>query len=246
MMDQFSQGTAEAAELEKGQSSMLEVHGSTTVARTVLIPNKDEMDKATGRTIHVIANGSSKGIIALIEGKADIAMISAPFDDVRASIERKKPGTIGNFPLNQHLIGSVKTRFIVHPDNPVRFISEDQLRGILLGKIVNWKDVGGSDAPIGIFTTQPGKGLRSLVENELLDGQSIVASAQELAGLSQVVQVISQAKNGIGFVNQPRINGTVAVLPGLLVEQPLILVTKGPANADARALIEAMTRRAPS
>ena len=242
----LGQEPAEAAELAKGQGRMLEVHGSTTVARTVLIPNKEELDKATGRTIHVIANGSSKGIIALIEGKADVAMISAPFADVRASIERKSPGTIGKVELNQHLIGSVKTRFIVHPDNPVRSMSEDQLRDILVGKIVNWSDVGGPDQPIGVFTTKPGKGLRSLVEKEFLGGKSIVAGAQELAGLSQVVQVISQAKHGIGFVNEPRLNASVAVLPGLLVEQPLILVTKGPANADARALIEAMTKRAPS
>jgi phosphate transport system substrate-binding protein len=239
-------GSANAAELVNGKNGMLEVHGSTTVSRTVLIPHKEDLDKAVGRKIHVIANGSSKGIIALINGKADVAMISAPFADVRASVERKAPGTIGKIELNQHRIGSVKTRFIIHPDNPVRFVTEDQLRAILVGKIVNWNEVGGPDMRIGVFTTKPGKGLRSLVEKQFLGGTSIVASAQELAGLSQVVQVVSQAKHGIGFVNEPRLNGSVAVLPGLLVEQPLILVTKGAANADVRALIDAMAQRAPS
>lgn len=231
-------GPANAAELE--------VHGSTTVARAIMIPHKKELDKAAGRTIHVIANGSSKGILALIKGKADVAMISAPFNDVKASVERKSPGAIGNIKLVQHRIGAVKTHFIVHPSNPVQSVSEDQLRDVLLGKITNWRELGGPDMPIVVFTTKPGKGLRSLVEKTLLNGQSIVDNAQELAGLSQVVQVIGQAKHGIGFVNAPRLNESVAVLPGLVVEQPLILVTKGPANAEVQALIEAMIRRAPS
>jgi phosphate transport system substrate-binding protein len=232
-------GSAKAGE-------MIEVHGSTTVARNVLIPNKDELDKVVGRKIHVIANGSSKGIIALLGGKADIAMISAPFEDVRASVERKQPGLIGDAQLVEHRIGAIKTRFIVHPSNPVRSISKDQLRDILLGKITNWSEVGGPDMPVAVFTTKPGKGLRSLVEEKLLDGQSVVGTAQELGTLQQVVQVIGQAKHGIGFVNVPRLDDSVAELEGSFVDQPLILVTKGPADTNARALIDAMAQRAPS
>ncbi len=228
------------------QGRVMEVHGSTTVARTVLIPHMDALNKATGRNIHVIANGSSKGIIALITGKADVAMISAPFEDVKASVERKVPGAIGKTQLKEHRIGGVKTRFIVHPENPVRSLREDQLRDILLGRITNWRELGGPDMRIAIFTTKAGKGLRSLVEKQLLNGKAIVGTAQELAGLQQVVKVIGQAKHGIGFVNEPRLNASVFALPGVFAEQPLILVTKGDANNDVRALIQAMSQRAPS
>lgn len=210
------------------------------------MPNKDALDKATGRSIHVLASGSSKGIISLINGKAEVAMISAPLDDVRASVERKAPGTIGKAELNQHRIGSVKTHFIVHPDNPVRSVSDPKLRDILLGRIVNWNELGGPDMPIVVFTTKPGKGLRSLVEKKFLNGQSITDEARQLGGLSQVVKVIAQAEYGIGFVNAPRLNSTVAVLPGVVVEQPLILVTKGAPSVDAQALITAMAKRSPS
>lgn len=239
-------GSAEAGEMNSANAGMMEVHGSTTVARNVLIPHKDELDKVVGRKIHVIASGSSKGIVALLDGKADVAMISAPFEDVRASVERKSPGLIGNANLVEHRIGAIKTRFIVHPSNPVRSVSKEQLRDILLGKITNWREVGGPDMRIAVFTTKPGKGLRSLVEKKLLDGQSVVGTAQELGTLQQVVQVIGQARHGLGFVNVPRLDDSVAELPGSFVDQPLILVTKGPADASAKALIDAMTQRAPS
>ncbi|WP_455208446.1 phosphate ABC transporter substrate-binding protein [Kaarinaea lacus] len=40
---------------------------------------------------------------------------------------------------------------IVHPDNPVNNFTTQQIRDIYLGKIKNWKQVGGKDAPIHLY-----------------------------------------------------------------------------------------------
>jgi len=57
---------------------------------------------------------------------------------------------------------------IVHPDNPVKNISFDQIRGLYLGKITNWKQLGGNDAPIRLMARKGkisgvGRALRKLV-----------------------------------------------------------------------------------
>ena len=57
---------------------------------------------------------------------------------------------------------------IVHPDNPVENISFDQIRGLYLGKITNWKQLGGNDAPIRLMARKGkisgvGRALRKLV-----------------------------------------------------------------------------------
>ena len=57
---------------------------------------------------------------------------------------------------------------IVHPDNPVENISFDQIRGIYLGKITNWKELGGNNAPIRLMARKGkisgvGRALRKLV-----------------------------------------------------------------------------------
>lgn len=57
---------------------------------------------------------------------------------------------------------------IVHPDNPVDNINFDQIRGIYLGKITNWKELGGNDAPIRVLARKGkisgvGRALRKLV-----------------------------------------------------------------------------------
>jgi phosphate transport system substrate-binding protein len=40
---------------------------------------------------------------------------------------------------------------IVHADNPVSALSDAQIAGMFTGKITNWKEVGGKDAPITII-----------------------------------------------------------------------------------------------
>ena len=40
---------------------------------------------------------------------------------------------------------------IVHAENPVSALSDAQIAGIFTGKITNWKDVGGRDAPITVI-----------------------------------------------------------------------------------------------
>lgn len=43
---------------------------------------------------------------------------------------------------------------ITHPQNPVANLSTDQIKAIYLGKIKNWKELGGSDAPIELYVRQ--------------------------------------------------------------------------------------------
>jgi phosphate transport system substrate-binding protein len=40
---------------------------------------------------------------------------------------------------------------IVHPDNPIESFTTQQIRDIYLGKITNWKQLGGKNAPIHLY-----------------------------------------------------------------------------------------------
>jgi len=57
---------------------------------------------------------------------------------------------------------------IVHKDNPVDSVTLDQVRDIYTGKIVNWKQLGGKDAPVELYVRKGkisgvGRTLRELV-----------------------------------------------------------------------------------
>ena len=224
--------------------TMLMVHGSATVAKLLVFPHKSHLEEATGKRIHVVANGSGTGLADLARGDADVAMVAAPVHDIRRSLERQSPGALNGTRFQEHRIGTISTSFIVHPGNPVRSVSDDQMRDVLTGKITNWKMLGGADQSIVVFVTKPGDGARSLVETRLLDGRGMTPSARQIAALPQIARIVAQLPNGIGLADDSSINPSVAVLSGVRIEQPLHLVTRGAPSAEIRKMIEMASRMA--
>jgi phosphate transport system substrate-binding protein len=81
--------------------------------------------------------GSGQGLRELIEGKVPLAGISRPLKP-----EEKKANLVGA------VIGYDAIAVFVHQSNPVPSLTREQLKGIFTGRIRNWKEVGGRDAPI--------------------------------------------------------------------------------------------------
>ncbi|UCE90622.1 MAG: phosphate ABC transporter substrate-binding protein [Pseudomonadota bacterium] len=52
---------------------------------------------------------------------------------------------------NLHPVAWDALAIIVHKTNPVRSLATKQIKDIYLGKITNWKDVGGPDAPLKLY-----------------------------------------------------------------------------------------------
>ncbi|MBO9452363.1 substrate-binding domain-containing protein [Tropicibacter sp. R16_0] len=57
---------------------------------------------------------------------------------------------------------------VVAPGNPVHRISLPQLADVYAGKITNWQDLGGPDAPISVHLPSAGSGLAQAAEDRLL------------------------------------------------------------------------------
>lgn len=216
----------------------LKVHGSSTVAGGVLVPNKAAIEKETGLTLTIVANGSGNGLMDLASGKADVAMISAPLVEEADALNKKTPGSLDTKGFAEFPIGLFATRIIVNAKNPVKTLSEPQIRDIFAGKISSWKDVGGPDLPIVVVAEGPGSGGRTLMESRLLNGAAMTDKLQAVQGVGQVAQVVGQNPGAIGYGNPATITSAVNAIPGSEVYQPLILVTKGAPNADAKKLID--------
>jgi phosphate transport system substrate-binding protein len=226
------------------QAATLTVHGSTTVSNAVMVPHKDDIEKASGLTLDIVSNGSGRGLADLVAGKTDVAMISAPLEDEVKAANAKMPGSIDPAKLEGHRIGDARVAFIVHPSNPVKSLTLPQITDILAHRITNWSAVGGADMPIVVVAATPGDGVRSMVEGQLLQGTPI-AQARELPTATQVVQVTGQMPAGLGLTAAASVRPGVTVLQtDRTLGQPLILVTMGPPSPDAMKLIAAATAAA--
>lgn len=90
---------------------------------------------------------------------------------------------------------------IVSPGNPVRRISMSQLAAIYAGKIENWKDLGGEDAPITPYMRTHDTGFSPVFHQKVISAQGVQMSDRvvSLASEAAVLDAVSQDPFGIGI-----------------------------------------------
>ena len=138
--------------------------------------------------IDVQGGGSSAGIQAAESGTAEIGMSSRNLRETEQhlwSIEIAKDGLA----------------IIVHPSNPVKTLTLEQLRGIYAADYTNWKDVGGPDARIHITSREEGSGTRSAFEEMVMGDRRITSKAIVQDSNGAVRQFISDDPFSIGFIS---------------------------------------------
>jgi phosphate transport system substrate-binding protein len=132
--------------------------------------------------------------------------------------------------------------FAINQDNPVREMTTDKMRYILLGEITNWHDVGGGDLPIRIVHVRGGGGVQASVEETLLNGKSIGAPDPIIVQISsQVVKIVEELPEALGLSQLSIVAKSKAVELKLdhPVEQHLNLVTLGDPTPEMRKVIDA-------
>lgn len=101
-------------------------------------------EERTGVKINISGGGATKGIRDVASGETDIG----------GTCRLKLPNEGAEEHATLVPVAWDALAVIVHPDNPVQDVSLDQLQDIFLGKITNWKELGGNDAPLRLYVRQ--------------------------------------------------------------------------------------------
>jgi phosphate transport system substrate-binding protein len=222
----------------------LSIHGSMTFNSRIMEPHQAEIEALAKRKLVVVANKSSLGLLALLEKRADLAMISASLDGEVATLRKERP----DLPferLRSFEISQTRVAFAVHPTNPIRSITRERMRGVLLGDMVNWRDLGGADLPIRIVMVRDGGGVQASVETELLNNKRIASKDPIRVHISsQVIKMVEQEPGGLGLAQL----GTLrqSKVPELVLDRPIVqflnLVTLDEPDVATKAVIESIRR----
>jgi phosphate transport system substrate-binding protein len=171
------------------------VKGSDTMVILSQRWAEDYMNKHAGKKVQVTGGGSGTGIAALINGTTDVANASRNIKKDEAEKIRKSFGTD---PV-ETTVAKDGVAIYVNDSNPINEITPAQLKSIYQGDVTNWKQVGGADAPIVLYSRENSSGTYVFVKEHVLQGADYAASAQTLPGTAAVVNAISKEKNGIGY-----------------------------------------------
>lgn len=144
----------EAGAAEAGSSGRaIQNKGSDTLVNLALAWAEAYQDVEPDVPIAVTGGGSGTGIAALINGTVDIANASRDMKDEEIAEAQAN----GIEPV-EFRVAIDALAVIVHPDNPVSELTIDQLADIYTGRITNWQDVGGNDAPIVLLSRETNSG----------------------------------------------------------------------------------------
>lgn len=120
------------------------VTGASTIAPLMTeIGKRFEKSNANVR-VDVQTGGSSRGVSDSRSGLADVGMVSRDLKPDESDLQR-------------FLLARDGVCLIVHADNPVQSLNDDQIVAIYTGRTKNWKDVGGADAAITVVNKAEGR-----------------------------------------------------------------------------------------
>ncbi len=196
---QFLTSAALAATLALPVSSFaateIMVNGSTTVLPIMQKVAEDYMAVNPSVSIAISGGGSGNGIKALVDGLATIAMSSR---DIKSTeTEQAKAKNIN--PVRSAMAYDALVP-VTHPSTPVQSLRIEQLRDMYMGKITNWKEVGGEDKRVVVISRDTSSGTYETWEEMVMKKERVAPSALLQASNGAVVQAVSQNPNAIGYI----------------------------------------------
>jgi phosphate transport system substrate-binding protein len=179
----------------------LVIGGSTTVDVVAILLAERFMELHPGIVVETQSVGSTAGIVGTHDGRWDIGMSS-----------RLLRGAELGWGLHEFIICYDATAPIVHPDNPVRNLTMEQLRGIFTGAIRNWAEVGGPDLRITVVIREAGSGARATFEDLVHRGIDPYARALVKPGTFGVRAAVAGIPSAIGYVTLVAVDDSVRAL----------------------------------
>ena len=215
------------------------LNGATTCINSVINPYRAAVEKATGHTLKILGNATGKGLVDLAEGRCDASLTSEPLD-IAAEAAKVAGDTIELAQYQVHVIKHEAIVFVVHPSNPVSALTLDQIKRIHTGEITNWKEVGGPDLGIIVFTDALTGGTRAMVKRIILRDAPYADSCRVLDSVRLINFNVPELKGscgalGVSFVDPEK----VKVIQTETVMRPLGFITKGEPTEQVRQVIDA-------
>lgn len=221
----------------------LDIAGGTAHIPVMEALAADIMSANDAIAITIAGGGSGVGVQQIGEGLVDIGNSGRELKD-------EETAKYAGLELHAWAIDGVTT--IVHPDNPVRDLTADQVKAIFAGEITDWADVGGTAGTINVYAREEGSGTgETFIEKGLGKGAvsekavivtsngamktSVASDAQaigfmSIGGVDDSVAAVSY--NGVEPTNENALDGSY------VVTRKLFSITQGAPEGLAAAFLE--------
>ncbi|MDX1501325.1 MAG: phosphate ABC transporter substrate-binding protein [Thermoanaerobaculia bacterium] len=186
-----------AAAVAAPAAARIRVVGSTTVSPVVAAAARILREERGLQIVVDTLGGSSGGIAALGDGRAEVAMSSRP---VLPSDRERYPGVrFREVEIGRDAVALAVSRDVW--EGGVRAISRDQARAVYEGRVANWRELGGPDRRIVFFNKEPGRGTWEVFAHWLY-GDSDLAPLVSLPEVGSNEEARNKTRSTPGSITQ--------------------------------------------
>lgn len=188
-------------------ASAQKLKGSDTVLPLAQKEAETYSKKNAKSSISVTGGGSGVGISALVDGSTDIAMASR-----KIKLDEKMKLQEAGRPVVEKTIARDALAIIVNPKNNVSQLTRQQLEDIFTGKITNWKQVGGADLKIVVYSRETSSGTYEFFKESILKHKNYMSSVLSMPATGAIIQSVGQTPGAIGYVGLAYLTPSVKAL----------------------------------
>jgi phosphate transport system substrate-binding protein len=253
----FAFNTVDASTVQRSRS--LQIKGSDTMVNLGQAWAEAFNKRFPNANVAVTGGGSGTGIAALVNGTCDIAESS------RAVVEKEaKQAAAQGFVFHEDIVALDGIVVVVHPSNPIRALTMDQLRELFLGNITTWKTFGGPDWPVVLLSREVNSGTHIFFKEHVLrrgkskGPEEFAPGALMMPSSYAIAEEVALNENAVGYyglgyisrrqkvVAVAKDDRSPAVEPNLTtvrsnaypISRPLYLYTRGTPQGPVKEFID--------
>ncbi|MEM8978692.1 MAG: phosphate ABC transporter substrate-binding/OmpA family protein [Pseudomonadota bacterium] len=151
----------------------------------------------------VTSSATDDAFSALLNSESEIGLASRRIKPNEARALKKAGAGSMISPSQEHIVAIDSLVMIVHPDNPLRKLSMQDVAAIYSGQIKNWSEVGGKDAPITLYDRAKGSGNRAVIDEAVFGSADIeiAPNTNVLEDDTAIAAAVNEDPNAIGYVS---------------------------------------------
>ena len=218
----------------------LMISGSVAVSRFIALLVAPFIEKHPHVKVALEGGSSFAGLVALDNGGIDLAMMSRDLNFEEFNLD-----------LHSHLVGIEGVAIVVHPSMSTKTISLEQLGDIFEGVISNWKQLGGPNAKINVYSRNEDSTTRAFLEDVVLRGSKFARDVKIVDSAVGLTEAIAGDIYGIGYltnknlsdkvkavaINDVEINDKTLLLKLYPLSRDMFLVNKNSGSAVAKDFV---------
>ncbi len=136
-------------------------------------------------------------------------------------------------------VGTEDLLIVNHPQAGVGALTLEQVQQLFSGRITNWKEVGGNDLPVDVWTFATGEDIQQVFDALVMKGEPVTTFARLAASAQAMSDGVGNTPGAIGYLPRRwKAGNTREALKAATV--PVLVITRSQPQGPLKDLISCL------